>query len=775
MSGKKLPRLFGERGGALLKRSAAPTVPFDAPPLVDLLWRRRRTIATVVGLCLTVTVVYLLFAARVYRAESRLFVEQNGPRVYSEGRTDSPRTDSFLYTQVQTLDSGPVLRYALDQAGGPRQLKTFSHVSGDPIEWLQRGTDLKMEVGKKDDAITVSMESPYPQEAVAIVKGVIDGYLVRLGRQRRVTGEQMVQILTAEREQLEREREAGITALVQFKALHGAVTFRDEKGNITLERLASLSTALTTAELASLDVRVRHAAAQAVMQSQEAMAAFVEAQQMKGRDFGDREYDDLRSQLSQYTINLRTNLEVLGPNHVRSRAMQSAIDLLQAKVAQKERAIANAHLIELTVQRTAAENAVKQIRESLESQRQAALALNPKAAEYARLENDVERLQKQCDVIDSRIQEVSVNNLGGGALNVEVFDPAHVGERPIRPQKLLSLVISLLAGTLLGIGLVMAQEWRDKRLRTPEEIAGYFEIPTIGIVPRMRPQLSVAERGQIVQGDPMSEVAEAYRAVRTTLHFGTPDEGRTFLVTSPTSGEGKSTCSSNLAIALAQAGHRTLLIDCDLRRPVQHRIFRTPGGIGITDVMTGRAKLRDAIRPTGIDGLFLLPCGTLPGKPAEMLESKRFAQVMQALAAAFDRIVIDSSPVAPVTDARILAASADATLLVFRMHWSTRALGTLALDSLQKVGARVIGAIANEVATADGYGYYRNAPPARPKGGRVAERLRAADAAARDNGREARKLQPALSVDPPPMPAEIMAISDPESPADSRWVEPVQS
>ncbi len=576
-------------------------------------------------------------------------------------------------------------------------------MSGDPVDWLQQGNDLKIDVGKKDDVITVSFDSPYPQEAVAVVKGIVDGYLFRLSRHKHLTGEEMVRILGTERAQLEQKREAGINALVQFKALNGAVSFRDEKGNITLERLASLSSAMTTAELATLDARVQHDAAKAILADPDSISAYVEAQQMKGRDFGDKEFDDLRTQLEQYTLTLRTDLEVLGRNHVRSRSIVSAIEMLQEKIAAKEKSIAAARLEEMTVQLAAAENREKEIRTSLETQRQAALALNPKAAEYARLENDLDRMQKQCDVLDSRIQEVSVNNLSTGAMNVEVFDPAHAEEKPVRPKKPLCLGIALMAGLLLGTGFVMAQEWQDKRLRAAHDITGALEIPVLGSVPRMPHFLSISDRGQIVHYDSTAEAAESYRAIRTTIHFSPSRDARTLLVTSPVSGEGKSTCASNLAISLAQSGHRTLLIDCDLRKPTQHRIFRVDGGIGISDVMTGNAKLRDAIRPTSVEGLYLLPCGTIPWKPAEMLESKRFAQAMQGLAGEFDRVVIDSPPVLPVIDSRILAASADATLLVLRMDSSSRKLSAEAVHELQKVGASIIGGIANDLVTTDRY------------------------------------------------------------------------
>ena len=784
MSGKKIPMLLREGSGAMLKRGGAPDDAADAPLLGELLWRRRWTIGVAVGGCLFAALVYLLFAPRVYSAQARLFIQQNGPRVFSDNQNNPVESDTYLYTQAQAIQSIPVLRYALDQVGY-RNLKTFSSATGDPVDWLLRGSDFQVDVGKKDDIIKVSMESPYSQEATDFVQAVVDGYLFRLSSHRRVTGEEMVKILSDEREQLGQKLEAGIQALVQFKAVNGAVSFRDEKGNTTLDRLSALSAALTTAELETLDYRAQLTATSSILSDPEQIAAYVESQQMKGRDFGDKEYDDLRSQLEQYQVMLRTDLQIIGPSNIRAREIQSSIDLLQTKIAEKEKSIAQGQVAGLTVQLNAAEDREKHIRASLEEQRQTALAMNPLAAEYARLESDVERMQKQCDVLDSRIQEVSVNNLNAGALDVEVLDPAHADDKPIRPKKFLSLAIALLAGLLLGSGIVMVQEWRDKRLRTPDDITGLLGLPILGIVPRMPPELSRSQRGQLVHGDSMSEVAEAYRAIRTTIQFGAPAGSKTFLITSPTAGEGKSTCSSNLAIAFAQGGHRTLLIDGDLRRPVQHKLLHVEGGVGISDVMTGRAKLRDAICPTGVDDLYLLPCGTLPGKPAEMIESKRFAEVMRTLSSVFDRIVIDSPPVIAVTDARILAASADVTILVLRMHRSSRKLGEVAIETLHKVKATVLGAIANEVQTADGYGYYGNLRPRisprrqllRKFGSAIGYEVGAAggnghvngDVNGHVNGNGNAARRPALSVAAAPLPAEIQAINDPDSPADVRW------
>jgi capsular exopolysaccharide synthesis family protein len=229
----------------------------------------------------------------------------------------------------------------------------------------------------------------------------------------------------------------------------------------------------------------------------------------------------------------------------------------------------------------------------------------------------------------------------------------------------------------------------------------------VGIVPQINRRLSPVDRGQVLRLDSRSPAAEAFRSLRTTLHLGDARSAKTILIASPSPGDGKSTTAGNLAIALAQAGDRTLLIDCNLREPVQHLIFETPGdpgapapapgAVGVTTALSGETKLRDAVLPTRVPNLHLLPCGPVPRNPAELLASDRFKHLLKTLCQAFDRIVIDSPALEVVTDGRILAASADVTVLVLRMNRSLRRSGVFAVAGLSEVGADVLGVVANDV------------------------------------------------------------------------------
>jgi capsular exopolysaccharide synthesis family protein len=215
----------------------------------------------------------------------------------------------------------------------------------------------------------------------------------------------------------------------------------------------------------------------------------------------------------------------------------------------------------------------------------------------------------------------------------------------------------------------------------------------------MDQEMSVPVRGQIVRLRAASAAAEAYRSVRTCLCLGPSREARTVLITSPIQGDGKSTTASNLAIALAQAGERVLLIDADLHRPVQQAVFGADAdaGGGLAALLTDKALPSDVIKQTAQPGLHLLPAGPLPQNPSELLGCQDFKKALELLSRSFDRIVIDSPPLLRFNDARILAASVDVTLLVLRMNQSLRSIGMTAVERLAQVGANVLGVVVNDV------------------------------------------------------------------------------
>jgi capsular exopolysaccharide synthesis family protein len=223
--------------------------------------------------------------------------------------------------------------------------------------------------------------------------------------------------------------------------------------------------------------------------------------------------------------------------------------------------------------------------------------------------------------------------------------------------------------------------------------------------------------------DPRSEVAESYRTIRTAVYFtghGAGNRAKTLLVTSPEPGDGKTTSASNLAIAIAQTGRNILLLDADFRKPTQHKNLDVKDSVGLSSVLAGIETLDRAIQRTGVEGLDILPCGPIPENPSEILNSQEFGELIDRLALKYDHILFDSPPCNLVTDARILGAVCDASILVLRAEKSTRKAAEHARNALLSVGSNLLGVIVNDVPRGKGYevygGQYYGTPEMRTRG-----------------------------------------------------------
>jgi capsular exopolysaccharide synthesis family protein len=264
---------------------------------------------------------------------------------------------------------------------------------------------------------------------------------------------------------------------------------------------------------------------------------------------------------------------------------------------------------------------------------------------------------------------------------------------------------------MAGLGGALLLDWMDHRIRSASDVENLLGLSILGAVPHMLGKRSPVERGQEIHLYPKSEVAEAYRTIRTGIRFGITDaSSRTLLVTSPSPGDGKTTVASNLAIAIAQTGKRVLLLDADCRRPMIHRVYGIPEEHGLASVLSGQSDLANAIHHSSTENLDILPCGPLPPNPAEMLNSEVFTTLLRDLSSQYDQVVVDSPPVAPVTDARILAAACDATVLVIRADKTSRRVAEHARDALASVGSAVLGVVVNDAprgrSAGSNYGHY---------------------------------------------------------------------
>jgi succinoglycan biosynthesis transport protein ExoP len=282
---------------------------------------------------------------------------------------------------------------------------------------------------------------------------------------------------------------------------------------------------------------------------------------------------------------------------------------------------------------------------------------------------------------------------------------ATVPSAPVSPNTTLTIALGFLLGAFVGVGLAFLREVLDTKIRTQGDVQKLTDSSIIGTITFDE---EAADHPLIVQESPHAPRAEAFRRLRTNLQFlevaGGPG---IFVITSAVPGEGKSTTSINLAITLADAGSRVLLVDADLRRPSVSHYLGLEGSVGLTTVLIGRVKYEDAIQSWGASNLDVLLSGQVPPNPSELLGSQSMAALLAELGDAYDVVIVDTAPLLPVTDGAILAKMTGGAVVVVGAGILHRPQLTEALGTLHTVGAKVLGLVVNRLAPTEraGYGY----------------------------------------------------------------------
>lgn len=672
--------------------------------LLSILWNRRWTVFAFTLVGIIGGFAYILTATPIYTAGSRIYVERSGPRILNETRDNvsASRPESFLYTQAELIRSAPILAAAAEAVGADK-MQTFG--DGSPVAVL--ATSLDVQVGKKDDLITVTFDTPFPEEGAKIVNGVVDAFLSYQSQHTRSTASDVLKILRKEKEQRDAELDTKMKAMVDFKTANVALSFQSDNWNIVTQRLGTLQDALTRSQMETLDAKASYESAVA-MNNAGKLRQQVDAQARKGWYVSSDQLETaLRAQLDNSEIQAQSMRSIYSPEHRLRLSAESVVIQLREKLVQKDKEFAEGYIATAKEAWTTAQGREKELQKAFDEQLKLAMDLNAKAAEYGRLDTEYKRLTILCDTIDNRIKEIAVTE-DTGAMNISVLEVAKVADRPSKPQKTRSLAMAMVLGLMAGLGCALIRDWMDERLQSSEEIQAALDLPILGVIPHIAGNKTAQAAGQMIHLEPRSETAEAYRTVRTAIYFGVPaGQAKTLLVTSPAPADGKTTSAANIAIAMAQAGQKVLLIDADFRKPRQQVIFQLEGDAGLSAALAERCTTEEAIRPTGIKGLDVLPCGPIPANPTELLHSQRFQDLLKSLSERYDHVVIDSPPVMPVTDARILGARCDVTVLVLRAEKSTRRMAEQARDGLLSVGARILGVVVNDaVHGRGGYGYY---------------------------------------------------------------------
>jgi polysaccharide biosynthesis transport protein len=361
----------------------------------------------------------------------------------------------------------------------------------------------------------------------------------------------------------------------------------------------------------------------------------------------------------------------------------------------------------------------EQLREQLEAQKTNLFDLSKVEVQYNQMTREFDSLKDLHQTVLRQLKQAQLSS-GGNRSNVTIAQKAPEPFAPAGPRRSLMIAVGMFLGPILGFGIAWLLSFFDTSIRSTDEAARLLKIPEIGMIPSIEKKLFLDERGResSISGTlspvnhppsvsrtlfsvhaPRSAAAESLRSIRAAIRLSSPDKRlKVLLVTSALEREGKTTVASNLALAFAQDSSRTLLIDGDLRRPSLSHLFGIDSEMsGLANVISGQVELGEAIHATEYPHLSVLPAGSLPPHPAELIGSRKMHDLVTLLSEHFDQIIIDSCPVLPVADSLVLSSMVDGTLIVLRSNVTSRKAASLAVARLQQARARVIGSVLNGV------------------------------------------------------------------------------
>ncbi len=412
------------------------------------------------------------------------------------------------------------------------------------------------------------------------------------------------------------------------------------------------------------------------------------------------------------------------PDYPSRKRIHSQIEEIQKQIESERSRIVKTFEIEYS----AALERERLLSVALEQQRNAVNKMNREIIQYNILKREADSSKDIYNGLLTRLKEAGISG-GLRASNIRVVDQAEVPKGPVTPNHKMNLAWGLFFGLIFGVGSAVFQEYVDRSIKSPDDVARHLGLPALGTVPRLqslsflrgykykygygygfrfgrRPQNQPMNTDKsdnrsielAPHDEPTSVIAESYRSVRTSFFLSSGSAPtRSVVITSAVPGEGKTVTAVNTAVSVAQTGARVILVDADMRRPRMHKIFKCANEKGLSSVLEGHCSLQDAISETNIKNLFLLSSGPIRPNPGELILSPRFKEVLESLKKDFDLVVLDSPPLSNVSDGRILASVSDAAILVVKAFSTSRYIASRAVQHLAQAQVRIAGVVLNDL------------------------------------------------------------------------------
>ena len=693
----------------------------DMKEYLWIFYKHRWIILTFFVVTVALTFVYNILAQPEYRSSTLVLIEKENPNIvdFKEIYAIDVTSLEFYQTQYSILVGRFIAREVINKLRlwehpefarkrpdniaedmSEAELKQFEIARKEGIinRFLER---LNVQPVRNTQLVRVLFVSATPDIAANVANNVVETYMeytltTKINANVGASGVLRRQI-SEERKKLEESEKL----LQGYKEKYKIISLEEEK-NITIQRLAAHSTNLVKAENERIEAQAKYQIAIGMLEDPDHAGSIPEVMQ-------NAFIAKLKTDEAVFLEDLSEISRKYGSKHPQVMALNDKIRTVRGKILDEILRVVDS----LKSRYDVALRKERALKEELLRLKEESQNIGKHAVAYNVLARDVQTNKQVYEVLLKRLKETNISG-GMQTTNVRVLDPAVPPTSPFRPRKMLNLLLAIAFGFFMGPVIAVAFEFLDNSIKNPEDVDRYLKIPYLGPVPNFNEQED-SNPGDIgamlvTSLDPKSIAAEAYRSIRTSIIFSSPEERSTLLVTSANPSEGKSITSSNLAVTMAQNGAKTLLLDMDFRRPVIHKVFGISQEKGLSNVLVGDAELEDVLTHTEVPNLDIIPSGHIPPNPAELLSSEGLRANMEILKDRYDRVIIDSPPILSATDPVVISTYVDGVLLVIKTGETSRDLAHAAIDKLRHVKANLLGTVLNSVITGQGnyyqYQYY---------------------------------------------------------------------